>query len=75
MEDHIVGLELQLVELVERRERAIVQGVGQEAADISDEIERLQAELMTTSEALVSTERDPEASVRADRARDGLLAS
>ena len=43
--DRAIGLELQLVELVERRERALVQGRRADAAQIQQEIDPIQAEL------------------------------
>ena len=52
LEDHLVGVELQIVELVERRERATVQGDELEAARIQREIDELQGELVTTAEAI-----------------------
>jgi hypothetical protein len=52
LEDHVVGLELQIVELVEQRERATVQHDEAEAARIQREIDTLQAELAQTAEAI-----------------------
>jgi hypothetical protein len=49
-EDHAVGLELQIVELVERQERARVQGHPEEAADLQGEVDQLQVELAATAE-------------------------
>ncbi len=43
--DRAVGLELQIVELVEQRERAVVQGRQADADELQPEIDRLQAEL------------------------------
>jgi hypothetical protein len=43
--DKALGLELQIVELVEQRERAVVQGRDRDAAALQPEIDRLQAEL------------------------------
>lgn len=54
LEDHAIGLELQIVELVERRERALVQGDATGARGIQREIDALQAELATTAEAIAS---------------------
>ncbi len=53
IEDHAVGLELQLVELVERKERATVQGQGELAARYQLEIDALQSELARTAELVV----------------------
>ena len=52
LEDHVVGLELQIVELVEQRERATVQHDEAEAARIQREIDALQAEMVQTAEAI-----------------------
>ena len=52
LEDHVVGLELQIVELVEQRERATVQHDDAEAARIQGEIDALQAEMAQTAEAI-----------------------
>lgn len=70
LEDHVVGLELQLVELVEQRERALVQGAGGEAAAMSDEISAIQAELTEAAEALASDEPVPQRVVYAAHAED-----
>ena len=60
LEDHVVGLELQLVELVEQRERALVQGEGAEASAISSEIEAVQSELTDAAEAVATDEPAPQ---------------
>jgi hypothetical protein len=52
LEDHVVGLELQIVELVEQRERATVQHDDAEAARIQGEIDALQAEMAQTAERI-----------------------
>ena len=52
LEDHVVGLELQIVELVEQRERATVQHDDREAARIQGEIDALQAEMALTAERI-----------------------
>lgn len=52
LEDHVVGIELQIVELVEQRERARVQHDDAEAARIQAEIDALQAEMATTAEQI-----------------------
>ncbi|HET9442989.1 MAG TPA: hypothetical protein VFO65_06675 [Acidimicrobiales bacterium] len=54
LEDHLVGLELQIVELVERKERARVQQDLAEAERIQREIDALQAEMAATAENLVA---------------------
>ena len=70
LEDHVVGLELQLVELVERRERANVQGQEDEAEAISREIDELQTELIVSAEALAADRPASHADVRAESAED-----
>lgn len=45
LEDHLVGLELQLVEVVENKQRAEVQGRDDDAESLDGEIAALQAEL------------------------------
>jgi hypothetical protein len=52
LEDHVVGLELQIVELVEQRERATVQHDDEEATRIQREIDALQAEMALTAERI-----------------------
>lgn len=54
MEDHAVGVELQLTELVEKRQRALVQGRTERAEKLAAEIEVLQAELAATAERIVN---------------------
>ena len=54
LEDHAVGVELQLNELVEKRARATVQGRTDRAAELTREIEVLQQELATTAEQIVT---------------------
>lgn len=53
MEDHAVGVELQLTELVEEQERAEVQGRHEDAARLGAEIAELQSELARTAARLV----------------------
>ena len=52
LEDHALGLELQIVELVEQQERASVQHRPGDAAHLQQEIDGLQTELVATSERL-----------------------
>jgi hypothetical protein len=54
LEDHVVGLELQIVELEERRKRADVQGRPDAAGACQQEIEALRAELVASAEVLAS---------------------
>jgi DNA-binding protein H-NS len=74
LEDHVVGLELQLVELVEQRERALVQGEGAEASAISDEITAIQTELTDAAEVVASDEPAPQPVVNAPPAEDAAAA-
>lgn len=48
--DHAMGLELQIEELEEQRARADVQGRGEDAARLGQEMGALQAELARTAE-------------------------
>jgi hypothetical protein len=50
LEDHVVGLELQLVELVEQKQRAAVQGRTADITALERQIDALQAELATSAE-------------------------
>lgn len=59
IEDHLVGLELQLVELVEQRERAEVQRRPRDATRIQADIDSLQEEMARTAEAIA----EPDANV------------
>lgn len=52
LEDHAVGVELQITELVEQRERAVVQGDDSKASVLTTEIEGLQEELASTAEQI-----------------------
>jgi hypothetical protein len=54
LEDHAVGLELQIVELEERCQRAIVQGRSEDADRLEREAEALRTELASTAELLIS---------------------
>lgn len=56
LEDHLVGLELQLVELVENKQRAEVQGRNEDASVLAAEIAALQLELATTAEQIADGE-------------------
>lgn len=53
LEDHMVGLELQIVELVEQQERAAVQERPADAAHLQQEIDALQEEMARTAERIV----------------------
>jgi hypothetical protein len=54
LEDHAVGLELQIVELEERCQRALVQGRGDDADRLEREAETLRTELASTADFLAS---------------------
>ena len=56
LEDHVVGLELQLVELVEQKQRAEVQGRPADAAELQAQIDALQLEMATSAERLAAEE-------------------
>lgn len=64
LEDHLVGVELQVVELVEQRERAEVQGRTEDAARIQREIDALYAEMARTTEQ-ITAEQHHEAHINA----------
>ena len=51
-EDHAVGIELQIIELVEQQERATVQGRRSDADRLQAEVDALQVELAKTAEHL-----------------------
>jgi hypothetical protein len=53
LEDHLVGVELQVVELVEQRERAEVQGRSDEVARLQAEIDALYTEMADTAAQVV----------------------
>ena len=73
LEDHAVGVELQITELVEQRERAVVQGDEVRAAALTVQIEGLQEELASTAEQIAGESwAEPtihEAQVTDDQAR------
>lgn len=71
LEDHAIGVELQITELVEQRERALVQGDADRAASIDAEIAVLQQDLMETSEQIADPSYAP-AEVRAPEADEHL---
>ena len=54
-EDHAIGLELQLIELVERRERALVQHRDAAAAAYQRDIDALQMELADLADSAPRT--------------------
>jgi hypothetical protein len=58
LEDHAVGVELQITELVEQRERALVQGDDGRAAELTREITGLQEELASTAEQIAGESWD-----------------
>lgn len=53
--DHELGLELELIELVEQRERALRQQRVQDVARLDAQIARLQGELADTAERIATT--------------------
>ncbi len=58
--DHAMGLELQLEELNEQRQRARVQGRWDDARRLEVEISELQGELAATAEMLAMRGSEPE---------------
>lgn len=57
LEDHLVGVELQVVELVEQRERAEVQGRTEEAGRLQREIDALYSDMAETAARLVESQQ------------------
>ena len=55
LEDHALGIELQLAELVDQAERARVQGLDDEVKAIQAEMARLQEELAETADQVSAT--------------------
>ncbi len=55
-----MGLELQIEELIEQRERALVQGRDEDGRRLGAEVEALQAELAATAERLATEAPRPE---------------
>ncbi len=60
LEDHLVGLELQLVELVESQQRAEVQGRTEDVERLEREISELQEELARTAELISEADQETE---------------
>jgi hypothetical protein len=58
LEDHAIGVELQIGELVEKLERAEVQGRHAQVPGLQAEIERLQDELARTADAITGEHYD-----------------
>lgn len=54
LEDHAVGVELQLTELTEEHERARVQGLPDRMRALEHEIAALQDDLASTAERIVT---------------------
>ena len=67
LEDHAVGVELQLTELTEELERARVQGRTERMADLEREITALQDDLARTAERITG-EHWAEPEIHADHA-------
>lgn len=55
LENHVTGIELQIVELVEQRERARIQGQPDRVHSLQAEIDELQLELVNTAETLAAS--------------------
>jgi hypothetical protein len=67
LEDHAIGVELQITELVEKIERARVQGRHERVAELQPQLEALQDELATTAEE-IADERWDHAEIHAPHA-------
>ena len=67
LEDHAVGVELQLTELNEELERARVQGRNERMAELEKEISALQDDLASTAERIAGEHFD-EPEIHADHA-------
>ena len=67
LEDHAIGVELQLTELTEELERARVQGRTERMAAIETEITALQDDLALTAEKIVG-DHHKSAEIHADHA-------
>lgn len=63
LEDHAVGVELQITELVEKIQRARVQGRLERVAQLQPELDALQDELAATAEKIAAEHWD-HASIR-----------
>ncbi len=66
LENHAVGIELQIVELVEQRERAAVQERHEDVARIQREIDALQQEMTLTAEVIAGAEVNSELNAELD---------
>ena len=58
LEDHAIGVELQITELVEKMERARVQGRLDRVAQLQPELTALQDDLVATSERIANEHWD-----------------
>ena len=58
LEDHAVGVELQMTELVEKIERARVQGRAERVVALQRELDVLQDDLVLTSETIADEHWD-----------------
>ncbi len=58
LEDHAIGVELQMTELVEQIERARVQGRTDRVDELQRELDALQEDLVSTSETIASEHFD-----------------
>ena len=67
LEDHAIGVELQITELVEKMERARVQGRFERGAQLQPELTDLQNELAATADRIAGEHWD-HASIHVDAA-------
>jgi hypothetical protein len=58
LEDHAFGVELQMTELVEKIERARVQGRLDRVAQLQQELDALQDDLVSTAESIANEHFD-----------------
>ena len=68
LEDHAVGVELQIVELVEQLERAVLQERHQDAVRIQTEVDALRDEMARTAEVIARNDAEPPAFNEVERA-------
>ena len=58
LEDHAIGVELQITDLVERIERARVQGRFDRVAELQPQLDELQDDLARTADAIAAEHWD-----------------
>lgn len=68
MQDHAVGLEMEIVELARRADEAAQEGWPEEEAKLRGELDQLYTELASVAERLTTEPNVPAAQVAADPA-------